>query len=65
MLAMYCAERQALPDVPRARKCYRPEHHVHLGALGGARKLDVVIEIDAGVGLTADAAGTSQGSRWG
>ena len=27
------------------------EHHVHLGALGGARDLGVVLEIDAGIGL--------------
>ncbi len=40
------------------------EDHVELGALGGLRDLDVVLEVDAGVGLrAADAATTRRDGR--
>jgi hypothetical protein len=27
------------------------KHHVHLGALGGLRQFDIVLKVDAGIGL--------------
>ena len=52
--AMYCAERDSASHMrlPHA-DVVGEEDHVELAALGGARDLDVMREIDPGVGLRA------------
>ena len=51
-LAMYCAERDSASMLRLAHaEIVGEEDHVELAALGGLRDLDVVLEVDAGVGL--------------
>ena len=53
-LAMYCAERRQRLDVRLAdAEIVGQKDHVELAALGGARDVEIVLEVDAGVGLRA------------